>query len=72
MRMVLISSFDDTKNKHYFYREMDCIEKYCRDLKELGTEIINLKKKEMIPLANKEIKFYEKQKVCYICEKKVL
>ena len=24
----------------------------------------------MIPLTNKEIKFYEKQKVCYICEKK--
>ena len=23
----------------------------------------------MIPLTNKEIKFYEKQKVCYICEK---
>ena len=24
----------------------------------------------MIPLTNKEIKSYEKQKVCYICEKK--
>ena len=24
----------------------------------------------MIPLTNKEIKFDEKQKVCYICEKK--
>ena len=24
----------------------------------------------MIPLTNKEIKLYEKQKVCYICEKK--
>ena len=24
----------------------------------------------MIPLANKEIKFYEKQKVCHICKKK--
>ena len=32
--------------------------------------MINFKKKEMIPLTNKEIKFYEKQKVCYICEKK--
>ena len=25
----------------------------------------------MIPLTNKEIKSYEKQKVCHICEKKV-
>ena len=33
-------------------------------------EMINFKKKEMIPLTNKEIKSYEKQKVCYICEKK--
>ena len=32
--------------------------------------MINIKKKEMIPLTNKEIKSYEKQKVCYICEKK--
>ena len=33
-------------------------------------EIINFEEKEMIPLTNKEIKSYEKQKVCYICEKK--
>ena len=66
----LICLFDDTKNKHYFYREKDCIEKFCKNLKELGTEIINFKKKEMIPLTNKEIKSYEKQKICYICEKK--
>ena len=58
----LICSFDHTKNKCCFYKG--------KDLKELGTEIINFKKKEMIPLTNKEIKSYEKQKVCYICEKK--
>ena len=33
-------------------------------------EIINFNKNEMIPLTNEEIKSYEKQKVCYICEKK--
>ena len=27
-------------------------------------EMINFKKKEMIPLTNKEIKSYEKQKLC--------
>ena len=32
-------------------------------------EMINFKKKEMIPLTNKEIKSYEKQKVCHICKK---
>ena len=38
-------------------------------MKELGTEIINSEEKEMIPLTNKEIKSYKKQKVCHICEK---
>ena len=33
-------------------------------------KIINVEEKEMIPLANKEIKSYEKQKVCHICKKK--
>ena len=32
--------------------------------------MINFKKKEMKRLTNKEIKSYEKQKVCHICEKK--
>ena len=66
----LICSYDDKKNKRYFYRGKDCIENFCKDLKELGTEIINFKKKGMKPLRNKEIKSYKKEKVCYICEKK--
>ena len=41
-----ICSFDNTKNKRYFYRGKDCIEKFYKDFKELGTEIINSKKKE--------------------------
>ena len=51
-----------------FYRGKDCIEKFCKDLKELGTEIINFQEKEMIPFTDKEIKSYEKQKLCHICK----
>ena len=58
------------KKQTQFYRRKDCIEKFCKDLKELGTEIINFEEKEMIPLTNKEIKSYEKQKVCHICKEK--
>ena len=65
-----ICSFDDTKNRRYFYRRKDCIEKFFKDLKELGMEIINFEEKEMIPLTNKEIKSCEKQKVCHICKEK--
>ena len=65
-----ICSFNDTKNRRYFYREKYCTKKFCKDLKELGTELINFQKKEMMPLTDKEIKSYEKQKVCHICKKK--
>ena len=42
----LVSSFDSKQNKHSFYRGRDCVEKFCKDLKDLGTEIIILKKKK--------------------------
>ena len=58
------------QNTCYFYRGKDWVEKFCKDLKELGTEIINFEEKEMIPLTNKEIKSYEKQKVCHIYKEK--
>ena len=64
----LICSFDNTKN--YFHRRKDCIERFCKDLNELGMEIISFEEKEMIRLTNKEIKSYEKQKVCHICKEK--
>ena len=66
-----VCSFDDIKNRHYFYRRKDCIEKFCKNLKELGMEIIKFEEKEMIPLTNKEIKSYEKQKVYHICKEKL-
>ena len=44
------------------------MERFCKDLKEHATKIINYEKKEMIPLTDKENKSYEKQKVCYICK----
>ena len=65
-----ICSFDDTKNKCYFYWEKDCIEKFCKNLKELGMEMIYFKKKkEMIPLKSKEIKSYEIKKYAIYVKK---
>ena len=63
----LVSSFDSKQNKHNFYRGKDCIKRFCSDLKELATKIINYKEKEMIPLTDNENKFYEEQKnVTYV------
>ena len=65
----LVSSFDSKQNKHSFYRGKDCIKKFCSDLKELATKIINYEEKGMIPLTDNENKFYEEQKECHICQK---
>ena len=62
-------SFDKTKYKLDYYRGDNCMEKFCKDLGEHATKIINYVKKKMIPLTKKEEKNHNKQKVCYICKK---
>ena len=44
-----------------------CMEKFCKDLREHATEIINYEKKEMVPLTYEEMELVTK--VCYICKK---
>ena len=65
----LVTPFDSKQNKQSFYRGKDCIKRFFSDLKELGTKIINPEQKEMIPLRDNEIKYYEQQENCYICQK---
>ena len=62
-------SFDESKNKLNYYRSKDCMKKFCKDLREHATRIINYQKKKMVPLITKEEIFYNKQKICYICKK---
>ena len=47
-------SFDKTKNKLDYYRGDDCMKKFCKDLREHSTKIINYEEKKMIPLTKKE------------------
>ena len=61
--------FDESKNKLNYYRGVDCMKKFCKDLKEHTTKIINYEKKKMIPLTTKEEIYHNKQKICYICIK---
>ena len=42
------------------YRRHDCMKKFCKELKEQATKIINNEKKEMIPLTNEENESYQK------------
>ena len=62
-------SFDESKNKISYYRGNDCMKKFCKDLREHSTRIINYEKKKMIALTTEEKIHYNKQKVCYICKK---
>ena len=45
------------------------MEKFCKDLREHSTKIINYEKKKIIPLTTKEKIYHNKQSVCYICKK---
>ena len=47
-------SFFKTKNKLDYYRGEGCMKKFCKDLREHATKIINYEKKKMIPLTIKE------------------
>ena len=62
-------SFDESKSKLNYYRGKDCMKKFCKDLKEHATRIINYEKKKIIPLTKEEKINYNDQKVCYICKK---
>ena len=54
-------SFDNAENKLDYYRGNDSMKKFCIDLKEQATKIINFEKKEIIPLTNEENESYLKQ-----------
>ena len=62
-------SFDKSKSKLHYYRGEDSMTKFCKDLREHATKIMNYEKKDMIPLTKKEEENYNNQKVCYICKK---
>ena len=62
-------SFDQSKNKLDYYRDKDCMKRFCEDCREHATEIINYEKKKMIPLTTEEKINYNEQEICYICKK---
>ena len=51
---------------------MDCMKRFCKDLKEHTIKIINCEKKVMAPLTKEEEEDYNNQKVCYICKKEFI
>ena len=64
-------SFDSAENNLDCYKGEDCMERFCKDLREHKMKIINYEKIEMIQLSDEENKSYEDQKVCYIYKKEI-
>ena len=62
-------SFDKYNNKLSYYRGQDCMRRFCKDLKDHATKIIDFKKKDMIPLTKEENDNYNKENICHICKK---
>ena len=63
-------SFDKTKNRSDYNRGKDCMEVFCKILKERIERIIYWEKKEMIPLTDEESRSYGNQNFCYVCKKR--
>ena len=57
------------KKTNTVYRGKDCIKKFCTELKELGTKVVNYEQKEMTSLTSDDVTLYQSQKVCYICKR---
>ena len=68
--MSIISPFRSIENKHEVFRGKNCIEKFCKFLRNFAMKIINFKKKKMKLLTKEQQESYENAKICYICEKK--
>ena len=62
-------SFDKSNNKLSYYRGEDCMKRFCKDLKDHATKIIDFKKKDLIPLTKEEKDNYNKENICHICKK---
>ena len=45
------------------------MKKFCKDLREQATKIINYEKKKMRPLTKEEKIYHNEQEICYICKK---
>ena len=66
--LFLNSSFDKKENKLDYYRGKVCTEKVCKKFRERVMEVINYKKRDMMPLIQEEIDFYNEEEICHICK----
>ena len=57
-------AFDPIENKHILYRGEDRMKKFCSSLRKHTANVVNFKKKKMLPL-----KTHQDATACYFCGK---
>ena len=62
-------SFDKSYNNLSHYRGEDCMKRFCKDLKDHATRIVDFKRKFITPLTKDEEDSYDKKNTCHICMK---
>ena len=67
--LLTLYSFDKSENKRTYYSKRDCMKRFCDDLKEHVTRIINYETKPMIVLTEEEKESYKNQQLCHICDR---
>ena len=68
--LLTSSLFDKSENKQTYYRERNCMKRFCDDLKEHLTRIPIYEMRPMDPLTEEEKESYKNQELCHICDKK--
>ena len=63
--------FDSAENELDLYKGEDCMERFCKDLREHAMKIINYEKKEMMQLTHEENKYNEMQKSLLHIQKRI-
>ena len=62
--------FNEKENKLNHYRGKDRVGILCKKSRETIMEIIDYKKRDIIPLTQEENNRYNEQEICYICKEK--
>ena len=62
-------SFDKSYNNLSYYTGEDCMRRFCKDLKDHPTRIVDFKRKFITPLTKDEEDSYDKENTCHICRK---
>ena len=65
-------SFDATRNKLDFYRGKDCMERFCKDLKEHAAKTINYAKRKWYNWLIKKINLIKSKKFVIYSKKDLL